>query len=386
MRYLVLCVLVPSLALAAACGGDTPSAPSKVPPPAFTISGAAGTLALGSSRQLSVTPTCATVEWMSSAPAIVSVRPDGTATAQSPGEADISVMCGGTSVAVHVRVSTLREVSITADQITPVRVGATERLTSHALSGTPARWIDCVASSWESSRPDVASIAFSGITATLTARAAGQTTVTATCDGVNASTTVDVTAGWTVNVGMSEVPPVSMSIVGTVEVLTGPHAGTRVQAMPVGFARLLDMEVPFRVRLSADEYETAEFDVTSGNVTFHPQYNTAEVHLGMKPLPPPPGTDEFVVRLGARESGHWNFQLRGAGSFSALVRFELDYNDTLNVELRCDDRLLVSRVVYGGRSLPVTATVPGACAGEVKIMPSIRYPDVVLRLRVTYPH
>ncbi len=66
--------------------------------------------------------------------------------------------------------------------------------------------------------------------------------------------------------------------------LTGPHAGTKAQAMPPGIARLLDMDFPFSVRLSADEYQDAEFDVTSDSVTLYPHYSIAEIHLQMKPL------------------------------------------------------------------------------------------------------
>ncbi len=120
-------------------------------------------------------------------------------------------------------------------------------------------------------------------------------------------------------------------------------------------------------------------------MTLYPQYNTAEIRLRMKPLPAPAGTDEFIVQLGARESGSWRFQLRTAGTFSALVRFELQYNDYLDLELPCDDRLLASRRVGGGGSPALTATVPGQCAGEVKVRPLIDYPSVALRLRVTYP-
>src|SRR5438105_5743928 len=383
MRYAV--PLLPILAFAAACGGNPPTAPTAT----LLIAGAPPTFALGSTQQLRATPAtanvnCSSVQWTSSAPAILSVSPDGMATAQSPGEANISATCGGAGASIHARVSSVRSVSISASQTNPVRVGGTEQLTSFALSGAPPRWIDCVAS-WQSSRPDVATVAQSGIAALLTARAAGASTITATCDDLSASIEVQVTAGWTVSLHVNEVPPISMSIVGTVEVLTGPHAGTKVQAMSVGFARLQDMDFPFRVRLLADDYQDAEFDVTSDNVTLYPQFSMAEIHLQMKPLPPGPGTDEFTVRLGAQESRSWRVQVRSGGEFSALVRFELDYNDWLNVELRCDDKPLASRR-EGGRSPALTATVPGPCAGEVKVTPSIGYPDVALRLRVSYPH
>src|SRR5207302_10121989 len=90
--------------------------------------------------------------------------------------------------------TSVRSVSISASQTNRVRVGGTEQLTSFALSGAPPRWIDCVAS-WQSSRPDVATVAQSGIVALLTARAAGASTITATCDDVSASIEVQVTAG-----------------------------------------------------------------------------------------------------------------------------------------------------------------------------------------------
>ena len=388
MRDPVLRALVPVITLIAGCGGsNTPTAPSAT----LLISGAPTTFALGSSQQLRATPStssvnCSSVQWTSSAPAILSISPDGLATAQSPGDVDISAMCGGAGATVHARVSSVREVHIVASQVTPLRVGGSERLTSSALSGTPPRFNDCVASGWQSSRPDVASLEALGTGATVTARAAGETTITATCDGVTASIAAQVTAGWTVSFSMNEVPPVSLSIVGTVEVLTGPHAGTKAQAMSVGIARLLDMEFPFRIRLSAAEYQDAEFEVTSDNVSFYPQYSVAEIHLQMKPLPPPPGTEEFTVRLGPTEQRSWSFPLRSAGTFSALVRFELDYNDWLNLELRCDGKLLASGRRGSGQQPPLSATVSGPCAGEVKVEPSIRYPSVALRLRVTYPH
>lgn len=388
MRCAAFHTVMPILALLSACGGAAPTAPGTT----LIIVDAPATFALGASHQLRAVlagsaQDCAGTQWTSSAPAILSIGPDGIATAQSPGEAEVSATCGGATAAVHARVSAVRAVSISASFPTPMRVGGSQQLNAGTLSGTPPRSRDCLpffASSWESSRPDVATVAPSGTTAIVTAHAAGETTITATCDGVSGSITVKVTAGWTVAVFLNEVPPVSMTIVGTVEVLTGPHAGTRVEANTVGFARLLDMECPFRVRLSADEYQDAEFDVTSDNVTFWP--HGAEIRLRMKPLPAPPGTDEFIVQLGAQESRSWRFDLRSGGTFSALVRFELEYNDYLDLELRCDDRLLASRRVGGGRSPALTATVPGPCAGEVKVRPLIDYPTVALRLRVTYPH
>jgi len=120
----------------------------------------------------------AAVTWTSSDPGIVSVTPGGAATLLADGSSEISASLAGiTGNTVSVTATAFDAIRITPTAAT-ILVGATQSFTAlRSCAGVLGATLDGVL--WQSSSTSIGTIASDG---TLTGRAAGQTTVTASKD------------------------------------------------------------------------------------------------------------------------------------------------------------------------------------------------------------
>jgi uncharacterized protein YjdB len=164
------------------------------------------------------------VTWLSSAPAVAAVAPDGTVSAVAPGSARITAECEGKSWTVPV---TVLPVPVAAVQVTgmpdmlPVGGSATLAVLvkdgrGNALAGRRVEW--------RSSEPRVATVTPDGV---VTARAPGRAVIAALVEGKEATAALTV---------VTPVPPPPPS---PVEAPPGPEpapSGARAPEPPVGVA------------------------------------------------------------------------------------------------------------------------------------------------------
>jgi uncharacterized repeat protein (TIGR02543 family) len=158
--------------------------------------------------------------WHSSAPAVASVDGNGIVRAVSPGNATITATAGGvTSNGVAVTVTLVPAASITVEPTSAsLQIGQSVLIRAvlrdaagNVLTGRPVRW--------QSSNPQVADVEQNG---SVTARAGGQTTITATAESVSATAAITVV-----------VPVIQLS---TSLVSIGTSLGTNPPAATVGIA------------------------------------------------------------------------------------------------------------------------------------------------------
>lgn len=142
------------------------------------------------------------VLWSSSNPGIAVVSASGLVTAVSVGTVTITIRAGLKEKTVRVRVvgEPVASVRISPNQSVHVlRLGQTYQLGAQCLNAAqqvlPGRTI-----SWNSSNPVVATVSTSGL---VTGQSLGTVNITATCDNVNASVTVQVTPVPVVSVTIS---------------------------------------------------------------------------------------------------------------------------------------------------------------------------------------
>jgi uncharacterized protein YjdB len=156
-------------------------------------------LALTTTRQLGVSLvgpqgvaiTNRAITWSSSNPAVAVVSATGVVTAIGLGTASISIRAGLQEKIVRVRVigEPVAQVRITPNQsVHIVRLGQTYQLGAQCLNA--AQQVLNRTITWNSSNPVVATVNSSGLVA---GNAVGGATITATCDGVNASVSAQVT-------------------------------------------------------------------------------------------------------------------------------------------------------------------------------------------------
>jgi serine/threonine protein kinase/uncharacterized protein YjdB/alpha-tubulin suppressor-like RCC1 family protein len=129
--------------------------------------------------------------WESGNPAVATVAPGGLVTIVGPGRAAITVTSGGrrgvalvTGAASRAAVATI-EIAPAAERLEP---GQTLQLRATPRSATGAALADRPLG-WRSSRPEVATVAPDGV---VSARAAGQTQITATSEAATAEVTLTV--------------------------------------------------------------------------------------------------------------------------------------------------------------------------------------------------
>ena len=130
------------------------------------------------------------VTWTSRTVAIATVSNDGVVSALRRGTAVIVATCNGVARAVSITITAPAVTEVVIDgSPAALLVGATAALRAvvRTARGTPAD--DDRAVDWRTSDPSIATISSTG---TLTARAPGRVTVSASCEGIRGTTDVNV--------------------------------------------------------------------------------------------------------------------------------------------------------------------------------------------------
>jgi len=132
----------------------------------------------------------APISWSSRNPAIATVTEQGSLTPQRRGTAVVVAEAGGVARAVSILITAPPVVAVAIDGVPPaLTVGSTAKLrgvvrTARAVDDDQERSID-----WRSGDPSIATVSSDG---TVTARAPGQASITATCEGIRGTAFVSV--------------------------------------------------------------------------------------------------------------------------------------------------------------------------------------------------
>jgi|SRR5215471_11798355 len=284
-------------------------------------------------------------------------------------------------VAIQLRISGLPP-SLQAG--TTAQLTAQEVLKSGAVS-------DCAAASWSVNDGQIASVSPAGL---LTARAAGYTTVIASCAGLTARSDarVETTVSYVLTVEPHDSALTRYGCVeSTLEFLDGPVAGQRIAICsapyldpPALLPERYGGTFPLKVRITAEGYDST--DVVIAESTGTPSGTRASLTV---PVPmtfvPDPVTDTFVSDVSFRHEIAYPFTLRAPGSVRVRNWWSLDYNDKIDVSLWCGGQRLQHAyeqraAVNGG----FTVDVPSAGPCEVKLQPDFNG-STLHRVAITYP-
>lgn len=155
------------------------------------------------------------VTWSTSDASIATVDPDGTATGLAPGTARISATLGALSAEVELTVTDATLESLAIEPLTPsLPVGMTQAFTALGTFSDGSAQDLTAQVSWVSSAPEVA--AFSADPASpglIEGLSEGETSVTASREGVSAETVLTVTAAALTSMTIS--PPSPQLAIGT---------------------------------------------------------------------------------------------------------------------------------------------------------------------------
>lgn len=140
----------------------------------------------------------ASATWASTNATVVAVNSAGLATANSPGSSMISAALNGQTgtAALTVVAPTLTSIAVTPSDPSFAN-GSTQQFTATATYSNSTTANVTSSATWSSSNSAVATIASSGLA---TAQGGGTTTVTASLNGVNGSTSATVTISGTTNI------------------------------------------------------------------------------------------------------------------------------------------------------------------------------------------
>lgn len=200
MRGAAWSVVVALALLLTACGDGGsagPAQPLPVAVAAVVVAPDSPSLLVGEQVTIAASPRDAdnrplerAVQWVSANPAVATVTGTGTVSAVAEGETTITATSEGKSGSALVRVARIpvADVRLSVDDEVVLPWNGTARLQATALDAAGRPLADRVAT-WQSSRPDVASIAADG---TITARGTGTALVGATIEGRQAHVGVRV--------------------------------------------------------------------------------------------------------------------------------------------------------------------------------------------------
>ncbi len=198
-----------SATITAACNGLQASASVKVNPkpvilnPTIAISPLSIELTEGETFALKATTTDipdAVIVWTSSDESVATVGANGLVTALSEGSATITAACNGLQASASVKVNPKPVVLNPTIAISPLSIELTEGET-FALKATTTDIPDAVIV-WTSSDETVATVDANGL---VTALAEGSATITAACNGLQASASVKVKAQPTIEDGLTTI-------------------------------------------------------------------------------------------------------------------------------------------------------------------------------------
>ncbi|MFP5354259.1 MAG: Ig-like domain-containing protein, partial [Gemmatimonadota bacterium] len=211
-RYGISIGMALGLVLLAACGDEKNGGTAPVPPAAVaTVSVAPGTASVLVGRQVTLLavakdadhrPLERAIAWASANAAIATVSATGTVTALAPGEVTITATSEGKvgSALIQVAQVPVAEVRLSADEEVVLEWNGSTQLSAVAMDAE-GNTITGRAVAWQSSKPEVVTVAPDG---TLQAQASGVANVTAIIEGKAA----------TVGVRVNPVPVTKVSIDG----------------------------------------------------------------------------------------------------------------------------------------------------------------------------
>jgi len=208
------------------CGGSEIVAPPPPPPPppppasvaSVTITGAAPTIVVGASVQLTAATLDANggalsgraISWMSSDAGVASVSATGTVTGVAVGgPVTITASCDGKSATATISVVAVPVASITVSPAAPsINVGGSVQLTAATLDGA-GNPLTGRTVTWSSSNAGIAPVSSTGLVTGLAA--GGPVTITATSESKSATASVTVAAIPVASVSVSPSAPTIMA-------------------------------------------------------------------------------------------------------------------------------------------------------------------------------
>jgi alpha-tubulin suppressor-like RCC1 family protein len=207
MNRFLMAATAASIAVLAACGGDSdspadpgPGGGGPAPVGSVTITPATATVVIGKTTQLAATTkdgagnvlTGRAIAWTTSATTIATVDGNGLVTGVAAGTANIVATSEGKAAQAAITVSVVPVASVTVSPNAPaVKVGATVALAA-TLEDDQGTVLTDRSVAWSTSAPNVATV--DAATGVVTGVAAGTATMTATSEGKSGSTTVTVSA------------------------------------------------------------------------------------------------------------------------------------------------------------------------------------------------
>ncbi len=166
-----------------------------------------------------------TVKWTSSSPGLATVTRDGHLTGMAPGSAKITAESEGKSWTITVTVLPVPAASIAIEGKTdPILIGASATL-SAVVRDEKGRVLPGRDVSWSSSVAKVATVSGAGV---VTARAAGDTVITATVEGRKAEVRMSVAAPAPAPAPKPELSEAATGVVARDEIVPPPAVPPRV--------------------------------------------------------------------------------------------------------------------------------------------------------------
>jgi hypothetical protein len=157
------------------------------------------------------------------------------------------------------------------------------------------------------------------------------------------------------------------------------------QAVGGGFVNFRDLTPPFNVRVTAPGYQTTQAQISTQTGVFYPDQNSLGVRIALRPLPPDPGVDEIIDRVGATPA-IYHFNVHAAGAFNTQIWWLFgEYTDGLGLELTCNGQIIATAdTVTPSYGDGFSTTVSAPCNYQLKLT-SRRSDTITFRLRVRHP-
>lgn len=341
-------------------------------------------LSNGSSRDCTAGAT-----WVSSDRNVGLIRDQGIFFAVGQGQTIVSATCANMRGDLAVTVAPAADAP-NAVRIGPVGamvnlgIGQARQLASVLYTVGKGGDTDCTSSAtWTSLDPNIATVSNQGL---LTGVAAGTTRISVACQGIIAADTAVVIGGVNITISLTEPDPLSTLPITTasLEVLDGSGAGRVIQAI-AGLINIRDLTPPFHVRVTAPGYQTTQAPISLQAGTFYPDVNSLGVRIPLRPLPPDPGVDEIIDRVGATPT-IYHFDVHGAGPFTTQIWWSFgEYTDGIALELTCNGQIIATAdTVTPSYGAGFNTTVSTPCDYQLKLT-SRRADTISFRLRVRHP-
>jgi len=125
--------------------------------------------------------------------------------------------------------------------------------------------------------------------------------------------------------------------------------------------------------------------ITTDSGIFYPDQNSLAVQIALRPLPPEPGVDEIIDRVGATPA-IYHFNVQGAGPFNTQIWWSFgEYTDGVRLELSCGDQIIATAdTVTPSYGAGFSTMVSAPCDYQLKLTSRSR-DRIAFRLRVRHP-